>query len=134
MIKSITDQMFMSIYAAAIIGLVTERVLHLGMLQFNRAIEHFETPYNRAMRLITPILGLISSGGFLTYMITKFGFGTIFEQMNIIYDKTALFGAIGWVMFGMHALVLVLAPIFLLRQLHHFRKRPQHLSADLLLP
>ena len=134
MIKSITDQVFMSIFAAAVIGLVTERVLHLGMMQFNRDIEHFETPFNRAMRLITPIIGLISSGGFLIYTITKFGFGTIFEQMNIIYDKTALFGVIGWIMFGMHALVVVLAPIFVLRQLQHFRRRPQYLSADLLLP
>ncbi len=133
MTESLTDQVFMCIFLAGVLGLVTERVLHLGMMQFNHGIEHFETPFNRAMRFAAPIIGLITSGGFLIYMISKFGVNTIFEQMSIIYDKTALFGALGWIVYGLHAITVVLAPVFVLRQLHHFRRRPQYLSPELLL-
>ncbi|MEI7818496.1 MAG: hypothetical protein WCI47_00040 [bacterium] len=125
MFKSTTDQVLLAIYGAAVLGLLTERVLHLGMLTFNREIGPFETPFNRAIRLIVPVLGIIVSGGFMLYLQSKFGWQVLSHQMGILSEKIGFFATVGWMIFVIHAIVVVLSPIFLIRQVQLFRRRAE---------
>jgi hypothetical protein len=122
MIKTTADFVFVVIFGAAVVGLVAERVIHMSLEYFNEEVQPYEGPFSRAMRVATPLIGLLTSGGFLIWLQVRVGAAEVVHQMSVIQHQHSYVAYVGWMVFGLHGLVVLLTPIFLLRQVVLLRR------------